>query len=192
MEQSWIIILKRKTIPKEHIPPQIVVPIQMFGWMTVGWSLDRWGLEYRPGSLLKKKALVVDDMFKTIWWIQSKQNWNHNTIIPRGLRVNPLMCPQTNHSRGNVRTLWSVDGWWSDHEYTTGENLKKPSSYGTNGYQQLGNRLGTDGHCHYCEIISNALDGTEDDILYESDSDSDSDPFANIDSNSNDSNDESV
>ena len=60
-------ICKRKTMPKEPIPSQIVVHVREKGWMDqVGmklWNEKVW--RRREGGLLKKKSLLVYDMFKT-------------------------------------------------------------------------------------------------------------------------------
>lgn len=62
-----MIIFKRKTMPKENIPSGIVVHVHKKGWMDENgmklWIDKIW--QNRPGGLLKKKACLVYDMFKT-------------------------------------------------------------------------------------------------------------------------------
>ena len=59
--------LKRKTMPKETIPPGVLVHVQEKGWMDEKgmklWIEKIW--ERHPGGLIKKKACLVYNMFKT-------------------------------------------------------------------------------------------------------------------------------
>ena len=113
----------------------------------------------------------------------------HNTdvaVIPMGLtsQLQPLDVSLNKPFKDNVRVLWSE---WiagdTDHEFTKGGNLKKPSislwcQWVLKVWERIDTAIVRKSFKKCC--ISNALDGTED-ILFE-DSESDSDPFEDIDS----------
>ena len=54
-------------MPKEYIPPGVLVHVHEKGWIDeegmILWIRKVW--ECRPGHLLRKKACLVYDMFKT-------------------------------------------------------------------------------------------------------------------------------
>ena len=60
------VILRRKTIPKDPMPPGIIVRAQEKGWMetelVVDWLKVVWGR--RPGGLRKKRNMLVLDAFR--------------------------------------------------------------------------------------------------------------------------------
>ena len=62
-----MVIFKRKTMPKERMPPGVLVNVHPKGWMdeqlTRLWLDEVW--MKRPGALLKPKSLLVWDMFRS-------------------------------------------------------------------------------------------------------------------------------
>ena len=60
------VILKRKTMPKETLPPGIIFRVQEKGWMNedlvVDWLKVVWG--NRPGALTKKRGMLVLEAFR--------------------------------------------------------------------------------------------------------------------------------
>ena len=124
---SKLIIFKRKTMPKEHIPSGVVVHVHQKD--QEGMLL--WVWECRPGQLLRKKACLVYDMFKAHLMDSIKKTLSEgNTdtaIIPGGLtsQLQPLI---NKPFKDKVRVLWTE--WMSsstDHALTRGGRLKKPS-----------------------------------------------------------------
>lgn len=191
-----MIIFKRKTMPKETIPPQVLVHVHEKGWMDENgmkiWIDKVW--KCRPGGLLKPKSLLCYDMFKAHLVDSIKKRLeDHNTdvaIIPAGLtsQLQPLDVSLNKPFKENVRTLWSE--WMAgdaDHELTQGGRLKKPSitlwcQWVSKAWDQVDQGIVVKSFKKCC--ISNALDGTEDDILFQdlSDKDSDLDPFEDLES----------
>jgi hypothetical protein len=93
-----LIILKRKTVPKDKIPQGIVLHVQEKGWMDENgmklWLEKVWAK--RPGGLLKKPSLLVCGQFKSHVTEATKRKVkdlnSHLAIIPGGLgsQVQPL------------------------------------------------------------------------------------------------------
>ena len=118
-------------MPKEEIPPGVVVHVHEKGWMEENgmylWIKNVW--ENRPGGLLKKKACLVYDMFKAHLVEPVKKRLEDiNTdvaIIPGGLtsQLQPLDVSINKPFKEKVRTLWS--NWMAgeeDHPFTKGRN----------------------------------------------------------------------
>lgn len=185
-----MIIFKRKTMPKEYIPPEVLVHVHEKGWMDETgmklWIDKVW--KCRQGGLLKKKSLLVYDMFKGHLMDSIKKRLkDHNTdiaIIPGGLTslLQPLDVSLNKPFKEHVRTLWSE--WMAgdkDHEFTKGGRLKRPSitlwcQWVSKAWEQIDPAMITKSFKKCC--ISNALDGSEDSILFEDENESDTDPFA--------------
>ena len=194
-----MIIFKRKTMAKEDIPPGVVVHVHEKGWMEekgmLLWIKKVW--KCRPGELLRKKACLVYDMFKTHLMdsIKSKLKEGNTdvAIIPGGLtsQLQPLDVSINKPFKEKVRILWS--DWMAgstDHALTRGGRLQKPSiklwcQWVLKAWNEIDPTIIIKAFKKCC--ISNALDGSEDSILYEDDSSDDSsddstaDPFADID-----------
>ena len=195
-----MIIFKRKTMPKEKIPSRIVMHVHEKGWMDENgmmlWISRIW--HNRPGGLFKKKACLVYDMFKahlmdSIKTALSKLNTDI-AIIPGGLtsQLQPLDVSINKPFKDRIRVLWS--NWIADdseHVLTKGGRLKKPSitlicNWVLQAWQEIDPIIIVKAFKKCC--ISNALDGSEDDVQFENESDSESeiDPFADISSDEND------
>ena len=138
-------ICKRKTMPKEPIPSQIVVHVREKGWMDqVGmklWNEKVW--RRHEGGLLKKKSILVYDMFKTHLMdsIFFKLR-DHNTdvaIIPGGLtsQLQPLDVSLNKPFKEKVCVMWSERIAGNERrEFTKGGKLRKKhlSLCGATGY----------------------------------------------------------
>ena len=93
-----MLIFKRKTMPKEPIPPGVLIHVHDKGWMDEQGMLlwIKKVLECRPGHLLNKKSSLVFDMFKGhLLDSGKKQLAEGNTdvaLIPAGLtsQLQPL------------------------------------------------------------------------------------------------------
>ena len=190
-----MIIFKRKTMPKEDIPPGVLVHVHEKGWMDeqgmLLWIEKVW--ECRPGHLLRKKACLVYDMFKSHLMESVKNKLRKgNTdvaIIPGGLtsQLQPLDVSINKPFKDKVRVLWSK--WMAgstNHALTRGGHLRKPSitlwcQWVVKAWNEIDPPIIIKSFKKCC--ISNALDGSEDSILYDDDSNDEShtDPFADVD-----------
>jgi hypothetical protein len=83
-------VFKRKTLPKEQLPKDIVVYVQEKGWVDkkvlMKWLNDVWFNQ--PGELLNKKSLLIWDMFHA-HLLESvknnlKQRRTYQAVIPGG------------------------------------------------------------------------------------------------------------
>ena len=93
-----LLIFKRKTLPKESIPPGIFIHVHPKGWMDGDgvklWLEKVWSR--RPGGLIKKPSLLVWDHFRAHLTKATKNRVNNlNTkvaVIPGGLtyQLQPL------------------------------------------------------------------------------------------------------
>ena len=180
-------------MPREHIPPGVLVHVHEKGWMDeegmLLWIRKVW--ECRPGYLLRKKACLVYDMFKTHLMDSIKKKLSEgNTdtaIIPGGLtsQLQPLDVSINKPFKDKVRVLWTE--WMAgstDHELTRGGRLKKPSitlwcEWLVKAWNEIDAAIIVKAFLK-CGI-SNALDGSEDDMLYQEDDESDTDPFRDLD-----------
>ena len=112
----------------EPIPPQIVVHVHEKGWMDEAgmklWIEKVW--RCREGGLMKKKSLLVYDMFKTYLMESIKKTLrDHNTdvaIIPGGLtsQLQPLDVSLNKPFKEKVCVMWSE--WDEQKEFTKGGN----------------------------------------------------------------------
>ena len=192
-----MIIFKRKTMPKEEIPSGVIVHVHEKGWMDQGgmmlWIYKVW--HRRPVGLLRKYSCLVYDMFKTHMMDSIKRKLeNINTgvaIIPGGLtcQLQPLDESIIKPFKDKVRVLWS---YWmansAEHMLTKGGRVKRPRittwcKWVLKAWEEIHPNIIFKAFKKCC--ISNALDGSEDDILFEDESEGESedqDPFADISS----------
>ena len=125
-------------MPKEPIPPGVLIHVHDKGWMDeqgmLLWIKEVW--ECRPGHLLNKKSCLVFDMFKDhLLDSVKKQLVEGNTdvhvaLILAGLtsQLQPLDVSINKPFKDKVRVLWT--DWMAgstDHALTRGGRLKKPS-----------------------------------------------------------------
>ncbi|KAJ4426521.1 hypothetical protein ANN_27335 [Periplaneta americana] len=181
------VILKRKTMPKENLPKGLVIRCQEKGWMTtelmVDWLATVWNR--RPGALLCKRAMLVLDAFKGHLTPEVKKKITalktDLVVIPGGmtskLQVLDVVVnkPFKDHLRKQYSD-WLLEG---SHAFTPPGNIKKPSvslmcEWILSSWHTISPDSIIKGFKKCC--VSNALDGSEDDVLWaESDEQSDSD-----------------
>lgn len=181
------VILKRKTMPKENLPKGLVIRCQEKGWMTtelmVDWLATVWNR--RPGALLCKRAMLVLDAFKGHLTPEVKKKITalktDLVVIPGGmtskLQVLDVVVnkPFKDHLRKQYSD-WLLEG---GHAFTPSGKIKKPSvslmcEWILSSWHTISPDSIIKGFKKCC--VSNALDGSEDDVLWaESDEQSDSD-----------------
>lgn len=176
---SPFIIFKRKTLPKAKFPPGIHVRVQEKGWMTadlmVDWVKTVWGR--RAGALLYPSLLVVDSFRGHL--VDSvraklKELRTDLAVIPGGLTsmLQPLDVSLNKPFKDNVRRLYSEWMAEGDHAMTPGGKIKKPSveilcSWVIEAWSMISPEIIV--RSFKKTGISNALDGTEDDVVHEND-----------------------
>ena len=180
-----MIIFKRKTMPKEKFPPDVVIHVHPKGWMnTEGirlWIDKVWAR--RPGGLHKKRSMLVWDAFRAhlddnVKAYLRNEHATDLSVIPGGLTsiVQPLDVCLNKPFKDRLRKKWI--NWMMEGEktFTPTGNMRRPD-------------LAEVAHCvseSWKDIepnmimrsfkkcgISNSLDGTEDDILWQDDDDED-------------------
>uniref|UniRef100_A0A8D0DA03 HTH CENPB-type domain-containing protein n=1 Tax=Sander lucioperca TaxID=283035 RepID=A0A8D0DA03_SANLU len=160
------VILKRKTMPKETMPAGIIVRAQEKGWMdtdlVVDWLKVVWGR--RCGALHKKRNMLVLDAFRGHLMepvkTQLRKMNGDLVIIPGGMtsQLQVLDVVVNKSFKDNLckrYTEWLLSG---DHSLTPTGKLQKPAD-------AISQESIIHGFKKCC--ISNALDGSEDDILWE-------------------------
>ena len=173
------IIFKRKTLPKGVTWPKgVIVRCQDHGWMDndlmIDWVRNIWGK--LPGGLRQKSLLVLDafrchksDYIKTLL----KEDYRSTlTIIPGGMTsiLQPLDISVNKPMKVMLRRRWN--DWYCDgeHTFTASGNMRKPTlldvcTWVNDAWEELDPAIIVKAF-KKCSI-SNALDGTEDDILWE-------------------------
>ena len=177
-----MVIFKRKTLPKGDVFPRgVIVHAQEKGWMDQDGMLlwFKRVLQRRSGSLLRKPALLVWDSFRAHLTepVTTALQRDHQTIpalIPGGLTsiLQPLDVCLNKPFKDKVRHLWQSWMFSGDVETTARGNLKRaslqqvcqwvlaawddiPAAMVSKAFLKCG--------------ISNAMDGSQDDILWEED-----------------------
>ncbi|KAG8238595.1 hypothetical protein J437_LFUL014623 [Ladona fulva] len=158
------VILKRKTMPKEKLCPGIVFQVQEKGWMTeelvLNWLNVIWGK--RPGSLRNSRSMLVLDAFRghlTTGVKEKIEALNYDlVIIPGGMTSQQ---PSKRIQQLAIIGQSSID--------TFRKNKKNPVSllgeWIATAWQKIEPESIVKVFKKCC--ISNDLNGTEDDILWE-------------------------
>lgn len=182
-----MIIFKRKSIPKgEKFPNGIIVHCHPKGWMDENgiclWLDKVW--DKRPGASFKRPALLVWDQFRGHLTDEVKKKLTEmktkQAVIPGGLTsvLQPLDVVLNKPFKNEVKKQWAEWMGTDEVEKTAKGNLKKPglstvamwvklawdslqSSMVVKSFLKTG--------------ISNKLDGTQDDLLWEDEGESDFD-----------------
>uniref|UniRef100_A0AAQ5X707 HTH CENPB-type domain-containing protein n=1 Tax=Amphiprion ocellaris TaxID=80972 RepID=A0AAQ5X707_AMPOC len=162
------VVLKRKTVPKEAMPAGIIVRAQEKGWMetelVVDWLKVVWGR--RRWGLRKKRNMLILDAFRGHLSDpvkkQVKAMNGDLVIIPGGMtsQLQVLDVVVNKPFKDNLRkkyTEWLLSG---DHALTPTGKIQKPSVRLLFSPKSI-----IHGFKKCC--ISNALDGSEDDVLWE-------------------------
>ena len=180
-----MVIFKRMTMPKDRVPPDLVVHVHLKSWMDEDgmyvWLRKVWGV--RPGGMLRKKSLLVFDAFRAhlVDGVKSRSVKSRTRdmktdlcVIPGGLtsqlvfRRLPQQAIQEPYENKNwTQRLMDEDA----HTFTRGGNLKKPlisqvCTWVMESWIEISVRMAVKSFKKCC--ISN---GTEDDILLEDNSD---------------------
>lgn len=174
-----VIIFKRKTLPKRaKFPSGVIVWAHPKGWMdeqgTLEWLDKVWNK--RPGALLKKRSMLVWDSFrghKTEAVANKLESINTSvSLIPGGLTsiLQPLDVCLHKPFKDRLRTKWNNWMQTSHAPLTKGGNLKKVdivtiSEWVKDAWLSIPAEMIVKSFKKCC--ISNAMDGSEDDVLYE-------------------------
>lgn len=175
-----MLIFKRKTMPKQEIPPRVIVHCQEKGWMDESgmktWFQKVW--ERRSGGLLKKESPLGWDAFRAHLTQRTKEAAvelkTHLAVIPGGLAsmLQPLDVSINKPFKQAIRHEWNQFMMSPEQQTQTATGRTRKAS------------------AHVCQWIlkardsikkvvivksfkktgiSNALDGADDDAIYESD-----------------------
>lgn len=172
------IIFRRKTIPKgSKFPAGVHVMAQEKGWMNcelmLDWIEKVW--KRRPGALLRKKSLLVLDSFRghLIQDVKSRlQDAKTDlAVIPGGLTsvLQPLDVSVNKPFKQHIRQSYSEWMANSEHEYTPGGKIKKPTlnqmcEWILSAWRSISPAIVE--RSFKKTGISNSLDGSEDDACF--------------------------
>ncbi|MES9884208.1 MAG: hypothetical protein ABW185_25465 [Sedimenticola sp.] len=172
-----MVIFKRKTMPKEKLPAGVVVEVNPKGWVNETvcniWLEKIW--DKRPGALLKRKALLVWDMFRAHLVESVKKTLQrlntHQAVIPGGTTsiLQPLDVCLNKPFKVNMRKEWHAWMIEGPTELTAAGNLKKPTIPLVCGWVvKAWDAIPSDMVARSFKKcgISNSMDGSEDDQLY--------------------------
>lgn len=171
------VILNRKTVPKLIFNKNVTVRAQKNAWMTSelmeDWLTNIW--QRRPGALINRRSMLVMDAFRGHLTDKVKsllRNKNCDVvIIPGGMtgQLQPLDISINKSFKGRIRKQY--DEWLinNDHSYTKTGKIKKVSEstlveWVDKAWKEVPNELIKKSFLKCC--ITNADDGTEDDILW--------------------------
>ena len=173
-----MIIFKRKSKPKGEFPPGVVVHWNEKGWMDEDactiWLEKVWGL--RPGHLRHPKSLLVWDHFAAHLTDGIKRKVRAtNTdvaVIPGGLTsiLQPLDVSLNKPFKDSLRKKWK--DWMSSEGRTftksgnpRAADLPTCAKWVKESWDEIKPEMIIKSFKKCC--ISNALDGTEDDMIWE-------------------------
>lgn len=175
---SPYVILRRKTLPKEKLPKGLIVRCQEKGWMTnelvMDWVKVVWNR--RPGALLRQRGMLVLDAFRGHLTPQVKKVLEDGhtdlVVIPGGMtsQLQVLDVVVNKPFKDCLRrqyTEWMMSG---DKQVTPTGKLKKPSvallgEWILTAWNNISSDSIVKGFQKCC--ISNKLDGSQDDIVWE-------------------------
>nr|AHN53440.1 DDE superfamily endonuclease [Nuttalliella namaqua] len=173
-----MLIFKRKTLPKEKIPRGVVVHIHDKGWMDENgmrlWIDKVWSK--RPGGLLKKSSLLVLDQFRAHITETTKKNFKEVktqiAVIPGGLtsQLQPLDVAINKPFKVLMREEWNTWMAAGNHDLTPTGRMKRPTitqvcEWVKRSWDSVKEDIVVKSF-KKCGI-SNALDGTEDDVIFD-------------------------
>lgn len=170
------VVFKRKTMPKLQFPKGIFVNVHPNGWFDDDITKDCirkvWGR--RPGA---DRGLLVLDAFRchrseAVKNILKETHQTDIAIIPGGMTsvLQPLDVSVNKPMKVALRQKWN--SWMSgdQHTYTAQGRMRKPEldticTWIKEAWEELDPQIIVRAFKKCC--ISNALDGSEDDILWE-------------------------
>ena len=184
------VVFKQKTLPKDLVLPRgIHVRAQAKGWMDESlvkdWLNSVWS---KVGGLLRKRNFLVWDSFRAHLSDNVKRVLKNSrtdvAVIPGGMTslLQPLDVGVNKPFKDNLRQYWNK--WMLDgnHTFTPAGRIRKPDlrqicQWILESWNAISPDTIKRSFLKCC--ITNALDGTEDDILWEEMDESD--PFADDD-----------
>ncbi|CAC5369508.1 unnamed protein product [Mytilus coruscus] len=172
------VVFKRKTMPKIPFPKGLIVQVHQNGWfddrITKDWLTRVWGR--RPGAGLSRSLLVLDafrchksEEVKTLLKDEHKSDL---AIIPCGMTsiLQPLDVSINKPMKVALRQKWNAWISGDDHSFTNTGRMRKPElpvicSWIVEAWEELDPQI----ICRSFKkcTISNALDGSEDDMVWE-------------------------
>ncbi|MCU7881477.1 MAG: hypothetical protein KZQ60_13760 [Candidatus Thiodiazotropha sp. (ex Lucinoma aequizonata)] len=173
------VIFKRKTLPKNMTWPEgIVVRCQAKGWMddalTRDWVKTVWGK--RPGGFTKRSLLVLDSFrchkSDDIKEILRNDHRTRLAIIPGGMTsvLQPLDVSVNKPMKVLLQRRWN--DWYAgvDHSFTATGRMRKPElqdvcQWIVDAWTELDPAIIVRAFKKCC--ISNSMDGTEDDVIWQ-------------------------
>lgn len=172
------VIFKRKTVPKELFPRGLIVRAQEKGWMNDAlmsdWIRTVWNK--RPGAMLAKKSLLVLDSFRGHLTQKVKEELRESrtdmAVIPGGLTgmLQPLDVSVNRPFKVAFRRHYMEWMASANHEKTpTGRLKKAPLATVAQWIVSAWDSISSDLTSKSFKVtgISNNLDGTEDDLVFE-------------------------
>ena len=188
-----VVIFKRKTLPKgAKFPHGVVVKAHPKGWMdekgTTDWLEEVWNK--RPGALLRQRSMLVWDMFRAHITDNVKDKAkNLQTdlcVIPGGLTsmLQPLDVCLNKPFKDRLRQIWTEWMTSGSAKTTKGGNLQKPDitlvcQWVKDAWDSIPNEMIRKAFLK-CGI-SNAMDGTQDDAVYDDNDDAEDDLLSDDD-----------
>lgn len=173
------IVFKRKTLPKGvKFPSGVLVRAHEKGWMdedgTLDWIEKTWNR--RKGAVFNKPSMLVWDSFKAHLTDKVKDKCREiktkMAVIPGGLTsmLQPLDVSLNKPFKDRLKSKW-IDWMASeDKAVTKGGNLKKVdlvtvAQWVKDAWSEIPSELIVRAFKKCC--ISNSMDGSEDDLVYE-------------------------
>lgn len=170
------VIFRRKTLPKEKLPPGILVMVQEKGWMTEDLYLDWLKRVWfrRPGTLLRRPSMLVIDSFRGHLTdkvkMKMRQEKSDMVVIPGGMTgiLQPLDVSINRPFKVHMRRMYRE---WrcTSKETTPSGRLKKPSLFQmcewiVAAWDLIPREIVS--KSFKVTSISNAMDGSEDDVVW--------------------------
>lgn len=181
-----MVIFKRKTTPKIKFPTGIFVHFHEKGWMDENgvklWMENVW--QRRPGALRNQHSLLVWDMFRSHVTESTKnrlaQNNTKIAVIPGGLTsmLQPLDVSLNKPFKDHMREQWNNWMMSGEKSYTKGGAMGAASldvlcDFVIKSWEKV--KVETVIKSFKKCGISNAMDGTEDDLLWDTDDEGETD-----------------
>ena len=171
------VVFKRKTLPKDKFPAGIFVRVHPKGWMDDDLVKDWLGVVWaRVGGLCRRRSLLVLDAFRCHKTEQTKTTLRRlNTdlaMIPGGMTslLQPLDVAVNKPFKDRLRQKWSTWILEGVKSYTKMGRMRKVDlpticSWIVEVWDEIPNDIIKRAFLKCC--ISNSMDGTEDDVLWE-------------------------
>ncbi len=130
-----MIIFKRKTLPKENFPNDVVIKCNEKGWMCekimLDWINEVW--RKRKGAFFQPSGILIMDSMRAHLLdsvkLAAKTASASLAVIPGGLTkvLQPLDLTTNKSFKGHVRKHWETWMASENHSYTKNGNMKRAS-----------------------------------------------------------------